>query len=557
MKNLPRKRQREDVKVEDARKPAGDNSKWILLAVTIAVLFSVKYYCFIQDHSLENNEGDDKAFIVYGDRIIHGGLNETDKKVVYNHIHKPLMMLIPALLIKLGLIKQYLLLPFAFDMLLFTAVFMAIEDKTRNTLLALGGGVLASWNTLLGYYSFQFLPEMPFAASIIAFTLCLDRMLKTQKRFYAYACGIFFSLTILFRLDAGIVLLAATSAYALKALLKDRSKKDFRNIALATALGIGIVAVYFVAYVSVIEGQNFGLEDLTGLGGRLMEAGRAVLIEDATESMGVVMFLPHMLLLASTPLVLFFALMGALHTYRREGLLETYLFTFLLLLAQRWIVFYIGRGAQKYLTCFMPFLSVFAVVEAWWAAELIGSHLKSGRAFKSCLTGIIVLLMIYSAYFWIHEPIPGRNVQGYNTAAILLEHPLRYCYEWDQQFGKSTGYLLFRDGLREYEAERRMEPDVVYTNMDKEPWMSLIVILEGVAVKNIGEYREGMDGIIAVGTDINGYAPQTAFSKNDSRARKLVIMTPREYSQVVYTTAVKEQPAGDTTNAPDGKIQSG
>lgn len=522
------------MKAENARPP--EKNRYVLLALTMTLLFLVKYNYLIKNHSLDNYEGDDKTFIIYGDKIAKGILNESDKKTVYDHIQKPLMMFIPAVLIKLGLIKHYLLLPFAFDMLLFTAVFLAVEEKTHNTLIALGGSILASWNTLLGYYSFQFLPEMPFAASILAFTVSLDRMLKTRKTIYAYACGIFTALAVLFRLDSVIVILAVNVIYAVKALAKGRSNTDFRNITLATLLGLGLVALYFAAYVSILEGRLFGLDEFTGLLGRIWDTGRLVLTEETTESKGVFMFLPHMLLLASTPLVFFFAILGVLHTFRRRGLLETYTLTFLVLLTHRWVIFYIGKGAQKYLTCFMPFLSIFAVVGAYQVVETIASRLKTSRTVKNCLLGVLLLLMIYSAYFWIHEPIPGSKVRGYKTMAILLKDPLDDCYEWDQRVGELHGYLLFRDGLRTYVRERKLEPKTVYTNVG-DSWVKFIEILEEVEVRDIGEYKHGEEGIIAIGAYKNDYTPKGVFWMTDRFDRKIIIMDERGYLDLINSGA--------------------
>jgi len=536
---------------------ASDNQlhKTVVIALIFLLAFSLKYVFFIQNHSLENSEGDDKTFIVYGDKIAKGQLTEADKTEIYNHIQKPVLMFIPAVLVKLGLLQYYLLVPFVFDMLLFAVVYWALNERTGNFLIAAGGSILASWNSLLGYYSFQYLPEMPFASSIIAFTYFFDKFLETRKNSYKILSAVFFAVTTLFRLESVIVLLVVAAAYVLKnqdylRLRFNREKNTLeayrptpredallKDIGIAAGIGLLIIACYFMAYIYWIEG-SIGPGDILKTLQRFQKTQELVLVEQSTESKGVFFFLPYMLLLAFTPLSCALALIGMICAFRRRGLFDTYLLTFLVLLLERWVIFYIGKGAQKYLTCFFPFLAVFAGLGAYWLVKAVGAKGKLNWIAEYAITAVVMAFSIYSSYAWIHQPIPGQTDLGHRVNSILIASPLETAYLWDQSVGQINGYLLFRDSLREYRKINPGEYTTVYTNIDaSHGWIKTTKALEQIDVRNITEYNNNEKSLFAVIVPSGVYIPPTLFQKDDGIGRKLVIMTPSEYNSYRFAFA--------------------
>ncbi|MFH1125562.1 MAG: glycosyltransferase family 39 protein [Candidatus Altiarchaeota archaeon] len=375
----------------------------IFVVLVFILLFSAKYVFFIKDHSLENSEGDDKDFIIYGDKIARGELTTEDKNVVYSHIHKPLMIFIPMVLAKIGLIRHYLLLTFIFDMLLFAIVFIALNEMAKNTIIALGGSILASWNSLLGYYSFQYLPDLPLAASLIAFTYFLGKILESGGKDYTLLAGVFSALAVLFRIDSIIVILPVAAFYILKG-------RNRRSLVLAMLISLSIIAVYFTTYLLILENFHFDRESINSVlkGFKVSEEG--TLEKGLTESKGDVFFIPYMLFLSFTPPSCLFAVVGIWQTYRKKGIFNAYLVVTSMLFIERFIIAYIGRGAQKYLTAFMPYLAVFAALGVLHATEAIAKRLKLEKTDTSKLTAILIMSAIISSYFWIHEPLPGVRV---------------------------------------------------------------------------------------------------------------------------------------------------
>jgi hypothetical protein len=541
-------------------------NKTIVIAMIFLAVFSLKYVYFIKNHSLDNNEGDDKTFIIYGDKIAKGQLTPEDKIEIYGQLHKPLLVLASAVLVKLGLIRHYLLVPFAFDMLLFLVVYWALSERTGNFVIAAGGSILASWSSLLGYYSFQYLPEMPFASSIIAFTYFFDRFLETRKERFMYLSAFFFSLTALFRLESIIVIALAAAAYALKNLKRAGvgSKADekrvegrkpnpaggspVRGICTLAAIGLLIVACFFAIYVYWVEG-SIGLGDIPLMLQRLNQTQEVVMVEHSTISKGILFYLPYMLLLAFTPLPCLLALIGMSDTFRKRGLFDMYLFTFLVLLLERWIIYYLGKGAQKYLTCFIPFLAIFAGLGAAWTVKAVGKKLKLGRAAKYILAAAIMACAIYSSYAWIHQPIPGSKDLGYGNLgnAMVIATPLYDSYLWDQSIGQKDGYLLFRDGLRDYRSAHPAEFEVVYTNIDLSlAWIKAEKTLEQIELRNISEYRNGEGGLFVVIVPSGVYIPSAVFQEYDGTGRKMVFMTPLEHSNYRFAYSYDVNPSGYT-----------
>jgi len=70
----------------------------LLRFVVFVALFSAKYIFFIQEHTIVNNNGDDKTFVHLGYALASGELTLKQRETIYSHFHKPGMIAFSAIL---------------------------------------------------------------------------------------------------------------------------------------------------------------------------------------------------------------------------------------------------------------------------------------------------------------------------------------------------------------------------------------------------------------------------------------------------------------------------
>ena len=86
----------------------------------------------------------------------------------YFNIHRPLLVLMMVGVQWLGLVKFWFLLPFAFYLLGGVFLYLFLKDKIESSIVLLGAVLVLLFNSVYLYFGLHLLPDIPFAASMMA-----------------------------------------------------------------------------------------------------------------------------------------------------------------------------------------------------------------------------------------------------------------------------------------------------------------------------------------------------------------------------------------------------
>jgi len=413
-------------------------------------------------------------------------MNAAQKQLYgYFNIHRPLLVLMMVGVNLLGLVKFWFLLPFAFYLLGGVFLYLFLKDKIENDIVRLGSVLILLFNSVYLYFGLHLLPDIPFAASLMAMLYLLDRAVKPDGTFsekYWRLTLIAALAAALMRVEGFLALLIPLFYYAY---VKNRTEGDWwqrkaladRNIWEYALASVVVVSLCFAALIFLTERTL----DVWNYPARLMEY-IPKLSEDVANvgaNRGVLDYILSETILAFTILPFIFSMLGLwLALSKRERTLYPCTALLIGLLLMNTLVTFFSHGEQRYVTHLFPMLVVFAAYAVDRAVKKV--PLKGGYA-RGIIAVLLVALLVYSSYFLVHKGLgTGDVIKGYadnkKTLAVTMEGSKGF--EGDRKFSAISGYIFVRDAIRSYGGDYSR----VFISFNPAEFAEYVRILEGKEV---------------------------------------------------------------------------
>ncbi|MDO8339703.1 MAG: hypothetical protein Q7T16_03535 [Candidatus Burarchaeum sp.] len=383
-----------------------------------------------------------------------------DQKQLYGYfnIHRPLIVLMMVGVHWLGLANVWFLLPFAFYILSGVFLYLFLKNKIENQIVLLSAVLLLLFNSVYLYFGLHLLPDIPFAASLIAMLYFLDKAVKLDGAFsetYWRLALIAALAAMLMRMEGFLALLIPLFYYAYAKWGGDvagwpRKALADRNVREYVLMSIVAVSLCFTLLLFLTERTL----DVWNYPARMAEYIPKLSgdISNVGANKGSPDYILSETILGFTILPFIFSLLGlGLALSRREKALYPCAALLIGLFIMNSLMTFFSHGEQRYVTHLFPMLTVFA---AYAVDRVVKKVPLKGEYARGAIAVLLMALLVYSSYFLVHKGLGKDNeILGYSSKKMTVSVTTEATegFEWDRNFSAMIGYFYVQEAIRNYE----------------------------------------------------------------------------------------------------------
>ena len=514
------------------------DKKELAIAV-LFFLFIIAYTYPLASNSIIISPAGGGEFLLGAYHLSHSDNLTPEQKweYVYFNIHKPLFILLMVAFQLLGLAHYWFLLPYFFYLLGGLFLFLFLKDKIANRVVLYGAVLVLLFNSVYFYFGLHLLPDVPFAALLMAMLYSLDGAVKPDgsfsKEYWRLAMLTGLAATLM-RLDGFLVLLMPVLYYLYVKMRKGegawwRKAIDDTNLREYVLVSVAAIVLCFSMVVFLTERTT----DVWNYPGLLLNQAAKVtdVTADIGENRGNALYVLSETILSFTILSFLFALAGVLLALRRR---ETQLYPAAALLGGLFfvstLVTFLLYGEQRYVTHLFPMLVVFAAYAVDRAVKL--APLK-GEYARGAIAVLLIALLIYSSYFLVHRGLgEGNELLGYadEKQALDVILPGTVQLEWDRHYSAITGYFYVQEAIRNYPGNYTR----IFVMFDPISFAEYVPIIYG---KKVYELDIADLGLVMTGSDIAIVLTKSTIAEGTSYTKHLFYP---EYGRHLYILTEKD-----------------
>jgi len=456
-----------------------------LLPALFFLLLLIYTYPIANKSTIVNNNGDDKVYLVGSYELTKFRNFESSEKWLYfyNHIHKPLIIFLTAILHFYGLSYFWYVLPYLFYCLNDLFLFLFLKGFLRSNILPYFAVIFLSVNSVWLYFGLHLLPDIPAATCLMGMVYFLNKFLQNEKpsNISLLMTSFFATATVLFRIEFLPILIVPPVFYLFK--IHNKTSKQKTNIfkmifnsTIIKFIGFFIVSciLFYIFYIYLIEKSANILDYPSLVLEQLVKSSET--IQNIGANKGNLLYVPSEILLSFTILPTIFSVLGIIVAIKNK---KTELYTSMTILFLLFIIStligFIAQAEQRYVTRFFPILTIFLF---YFLDDFFCSSSKffiKNNVIRYFTIAFTCFILIYSSYFLVHKGFgPSNKIKGFEQKMLTVDSKAEEAFGLDKDISAEYGYLFIKE-IIEFPSFREYEN--IYTNVNISSYEKYVEII--------------------------------------------------------------------------------